>query len=52
LYISAEEARRLDLFLLNCLSVYSVHVYKNTRTFKLEHAAGAEEDEYEYERRR
>jgi hypothetical protein len=29
--------------------VYSVHVYKNTRTFKLEHAAGAEGDEDEYE---
>jgi len=29
--------------------VYSVHVYKNTRTLKLEHAAGAEEEEEEEE---
>jgi hypothetical protein len=25
--------------------VYSVHVYKNTRRFKLEHSAGEEEDD-------
>ena len=49
LYISTEVARRLDLFLLNCPSVYSVHVYKNTRTLKLEQAAGAEEEEEEEE---
>jgi len=30
---------------LNCPSEYSVHVYKNTRRFKLEHAAGEKEEE-------
>lgn len=45
LYISMEVGIRLDLFLLNCPSVYSVHVYKNTRRFKLEHATGGKEEE-------
>lgn len=40
-----EVARRLDLFLLNCPCVYSVHVYKNTRRFKLEHASGGKEED-------
>jgi hypothetical protein len=46
-YISTEVVRKLGLIPLNCSSVYSVHVYKNTRRFKLEHATGRKEDDNE-----
>lgn len=45
--ISIEVVRRQDLIPLNCSSVHSVHVYKNTRRFKLEHATGRKEDDNE-----
>lgn len=46
-YISIEVVRSLDLIPLNCSSVYSVHVYKNTRRFKLEHATGSKGEDNE-----